>query len=912
MAFNFQYIKDVILNILKGMEIVTSDRNMPVIYIEIIAGVVITTIGFACSLTLKFIKFLVSKHTRKRSTIGIKRCFYRALRYFHYNKNAPLLSAISPRILNLFIHKSLLEIPERSENVSTITSILENSEKKTTWICGEAYSGKTTLLLQCVDEITNNKLLFDEFEHNIYFYDLGIIDTRIFDVKEILKTDKRSKSLLIFDNLHKLEKENDLIEFINMLETVKAKDKTDCHMIIISRPLSEFCFSVEIENRFDRYFREKAQKIDLNCLEWHDVKANENNLYTHIKRSIGNLEMFDDFCNILLERNYIDLPSNVAIQLYILYVSNHRNEDKAFLSEIFTILNGKKSGPASKPDLHILSFIILGSLFYGSFDKRWLYDYLKKNLNKKEFLDAKKTINKLLNAKVIVLLHPNNNEQIIFHEKLAQYYFEKITTNINFSGVNLKVISELLNNYICMDKNATAWKYYMLIRNSLFDDFIANANYKTLQYDLEKIISKPAKLSKIDLLREQGVLYDRMGKLALAATCFREHFNISEDGRIYINLIQADHTNYNKDYLLKLCEKKDPYLNLAAKYWIEHINIHKGEFNFNTFMDMVTIKREQIDSIIASSPYDGMHLLRRIYFDSLRCFYLAGTLNFDEYKKITKTDLQKYLLDNLTEFNAYCDKFQYAHYLQYDLLQKKALGRHNEGLLDEANLVLASRDEKLANISIDAIMDTAVKYYNKSKKYMFSMGDKTYRYVDLRIAELEMAKKDATLESIENIIQEKIKPFIADSESSEVDVDEYVGYGFTYKLKALLIQKGIMPQSDDIDSKSGKIFNGIEDEIEYCKNKIKYHHKQYHDSLGSSNAYALFRLEFYDFLGRSINDTKEIETRLNNLLIKADKNNFKREKALIENLLQLQKNASPNDYRYAISDTTKIYPIVLQ
>lgn len=185
--------------------------------------------------------------------------------------------------------------------------------------------------------------------------------------------------------------------------------------------------------------------------------------------------------------------------------------------------------------------------------------------------------------------------------------------------------------------------------------------------------------------------------------------------------------------------------------------------------------------------------------------------------------------------------------------------------------------------------------------------DKSYRYSDLRIWELKLAKEIVNAEDIyenERFIQQYIE------HSKDIQVDEYVAYGYTYLLKNYLVGQYCLSTEYDDNPNNDKVLKNLyitDDLIQDCFTNIEVYHGKYRGE--RKNKYCLFRLKIYktiyDYI-QNRNSFEQTENQIHKLSEAADTLGYHREKLLLDYLMTKQLN------RVDIINFYKYYPLVMQ
>lgn len=844
--------------------------------------------------------------------------------YYNLNKRYGLsrkwfLQKAIPVLINIFLHKKPLNYYKQADYVAHLVECLGKStgtlqEKHIIWLSGESYSGKTTIIFRFLKELTakKNVALFEEYEKQIYYYDLGTPSLDIGVLYQNVSNSRYVNSLLILDNIHKLEL-SDLRNFVTILENYHNNIK---FIICCARELDEFCYSQEIYERLERFIEEFSVYIGITPISHtrDSVVIPQVKICDEIALNVSSSkDRFDIFCWKTIGKQS---PNNLVliVQCYNLYMSSQDKKICKFIYRVYDTLNGQTTNMVL---LKVLSFIIYGTLFSGGFEEKWFYEYTKQMDSKKNRIRANMYYKQLQKSSFISIICSGSANEIVFHEKLAKYYFECINDNADFIQTSDAVIRFLIKKVIECGRFSNAWKYTLLLSEpadnyGLFDKALLYANFQTMMEDLHYIIYVKRYNEKL-FYRELGILSDRIGNMSISADYFQKIINREFNFYIYINLVQVDHSKYRDDLMEPLFDSDDPYLRIASAYWKAHIELHDGIFRFEDFYNLLAVWIEHKDYILQKHIYDGLHLMRRWYFDCFRVYYLSGTFCPEKLQDIIQADLFRDV-KGLPEYEAYRYKFQFAFFLHYDLLFQVAIldSVDDESIKRWDELILEnSIYKKIKNADIgcklDIIVDEARKYYQASSDGFKKIMDKSYRYSDLRICELRMAKYNVNVSDIK-----KNELYLYDyiAHSKKIKIDEYVAYGYTYLLKTYLagLYCTIIQDNNNANGQIGDTVLYVSDEkIQECFTYIKKFHDSYRGD--RNNVYALYRLNIYEILYAYLRNNIAYENalgKLRGLRKKAKKKGYHREELLLESLIK--KKLQRDD----ILKVFKYYPLVMQ
>lgn len=895
-----------ILNYISSNHIIIDEKHSSIIQfvLEVLLSVLL---GEILNLILEF--FTKSKKEARLLQKSVRRNWIYTHFYRLYKKYNPL-NYLSLLFINVFVHGRPINYHNQNEHIQSLTNrMLESTnDKHIIWVVGEAYSGKTTTVFRFLENIAQEQPLFEKYEKNIYYFDLG---NNQFSTKKLINDIELRKyinSLIILDNVHKLNN-HDLVCFIVGMES--------CHhnvdrIICLSRELESFCYSQETFERLSDFINKNTERLDIKS---SGFKISESKfLLEEIKLHL-NVKEFEKFCLQTIGDTTYSNPIMI-LQCYNLYWLSNSKIKKKYVIDLFKAINNATNHSIKTC---LLSFIIHASLFSGGFEDSWIDEYIKKSFTFPTNIFAKFHLKLLKETGFISTTNGTHINWFAFHEQIAKIYFKEILTYNKYYDANSDIIKYLIIKNKELKNYANAWKYSIILdinykdTDKLFDKALEYVNFKTFLEDTI-FICDSMKLNSNNFLQNFGILYDRIGELSKSAEYFDMQLKINFDPVVYINYIQVDHSQYSDEAIQLLLKHHDPYCNLAAMYWKLHIDLHDGIFSFKAFSDMLDIFIKEKSIIISNQPYYGKHLLRRWYFDCFRCYYLSGQLNPYLLSNIMNSEISQEL-EQLVETEAYNIKFRKAFYLHYDILfligvlEKYSFDEYEkwDSVMLGENKVLPLKmiAQKYECSIMEYIAKQAEEYYIQSSVAMKNIMDKSYRYSDLRIWELQLAKDNVTITDIKNN-EVLLGNYI--EHSTNIKIDEYVAYGYTYLLKTYLVGLFSYDTEYDDNTLKGSTKDNLyisDEKITNCFENIKMYHDKYRDS--RNNEYCMFRLELYKTLYSIIsNKNKNPLDAIKTLKTKAENKNYHRETMLLEVLI---KN---NCSRLTIKNIFKYYPLVLQ
>jgi len=818
---------------------------------------------------------------------AFKRIIYR--RCLKYSKSEKIwwpLKKISMLLIHVFYYQKRAPLDQQQLIVNEILNELNlhpviESNKRVFWIQGSPYSGKTTAVLNLFIDLISKKEysdLFEQLDGKIIYIDLGRDDFKFSKLIDDYIVGKFENHFLVLDNLHKTSN----AESVNIIKQIVLDIHAYAIIILLRRPEDFLCDSERI-----MLLKTTMQSVGA-TYNLQQILPTDFSVYKD--------NAFNSFCS------QFNLFNNVenAVIIHLLSLYARKRIDKChLLDEIQAFVLGDD---VSNEEHKKLMVIVAVSLFTGSFNFQVLQ--ICEDIPAHNW---RMFIQKLLDIGFLVNYPHSSHNYYYFHEALAKFYFEKNYVRPFYKSQYLKYFKRLLEYYSASHNMVLTYLYSVLQNepsdcSELFDQIVVNANFINLYHELDFLLCQDEE-KRPEHYRELGILCDRIGELKEAKEYYMKYFKKTESPDAFYKLVQIDH-----DYLAKYphIEKKakespDYYYRFLAKYWEMHVKMHDGVFDFQGFRDIVLKSQAQCEQILYKHPYDGIHLLRRLYFDCFRIYYLNGNLNPSELEFIINNSrLKQKLAAELDEFDAYYIKFALGQFLAQDILfalafLEKGIARNVYDAFLANNTSLAYED----TYNAEAIIKEAIVQYKKSIEKFKRIGDKTAIFVRYHLYNVKICLvKDDNFSEYEQFYEEYMG-----FATRENDI-EYQSYAELFKLKLLLVKISSpaiicnAPNYDDLIIQTKKKIAITRKYQELCNTK-------------NGNSYAEFRLNLYEtlfnFLIQNIKCAK-FKERILSLRKTAILLNYRREQYIINYIEKYKFNPNREQIRIIVT----YYPIVTQ
>lgn len=874
------FFKDSIVILFGNRNIVLSSFQE-----NLISGLIVT----AVPPLVTGIFYLIRRNSKNAGRI--KRKVYNICTYIYTNVHIPkVLKNFISSVVNLFYFHGRKTIQAQQYVVNDILNSLNStarSQKRVYWVKGNSYSGKTTTILNLLIDLiskTEYNQLFHKLDGNIVYFDLGQSDVSIENLIKEYEVERFSDCLIIFDNLHKLSGKLCL----NILEKVVLHNRA-FGLIILLRYPEEFLSENDRVNALKAIIMRNGTEYALSPLKTSDF-------------AILPEEQFIRFCQDFFPLEEVFASSEITIHLYSLYLKkdldsfNLLPEIKSFLGQNDNMICTISSE---------LQAIIACSLFTGSFNFKLLAQCLPQVTE----IKCRKLMNEL--AKIgFITNYPNSVEDFYFHERIAKFYFKMSIKNIYYNNSYVDLCQQLSKIFTAGNNFILEFLYCMMARDiakakKIFEHIVINANFINLYAEMQFLFEQDI-CNITDYYKEIGILCDRCGKLQEARKYYSLYMDTERNTDAFYKLVQVDHKSINKYPNIKSAalNSTNLYMKSLSSYWEIHVSMHHGIFEFQKLFDLACELQNNIETIIAAYPYDGLHLIRRLYFDLFRLYFLEGIFQPEKLKLFigNNSKIFRILKSNLEEFEAYYIKFAVGLMLGQDILF--ALAFEKTGLdLEKYNFLFENRleIEHAKTFDYEVIAKETIRIYLQAIEMFDKMGDKTAIFVKYHMYNIKLLLiHDENFSECERFYEDYM------AFATRENILEYQAYAETFKLKMSLIQLSSPAIIESYgNDQYDELKNTIQQKLELAR---KYEELA---NLDSGNQYAQLRLDLYSalfsFFIKRIS-LQKFEKKIKKIKKMAQDRKYNRELKIIKYIEKYNYGLSPEN----IKDIFSFYPIVPQ
>lgn len=749
--------------------------------------------------------------------------------------------------INVYNSKYLFPYASQTKVINIFIENMKQNQNNLFYITGDNDSGKTTMLL----------LLFDECAKKIEYYKL-----------------LNKKAIYLCKSYNNMQIES----FIDNYLIGKYKEK-----YIIIDDVGDFSLISQIQlwNKIILPII-KSNICYAKCIT---IISDKNNSFinTHINSEDVNNQIYiidnskskkTPYSNWLKESNEFFKKYNIkdtSMKSIVNDIIKQRNK------KIVEILFDDKS---SSLKALFVCFIVL-SRYSKIVDTKIVKTIYKKlGYNKWNY---HKNIYILISSNLLVIF-PFIKNFIYIDNQITAYFLNRYrNTNLYSEIINI------LKKYYEFVNDAEKWLVHcencLLLDEEYSDYLFTNAfnmgNFKYLLENLNEIllINKKAKLN---FYKELGYLNEKVGNRELAIENLKLHIKNStkcvDKELSYLLLFEIEH-HYNQDIneIEKITDSNIPFLSLQAKYWLQHIQIEKGIFNYHELFEIVK-KYLKIEDKTGINYY---HILRRMYSDLARVYYLSGEIDVKKFRTFKNSMENSGLNLHHTEYEDFYNLLTNAHYMHYDIIFQ--LGFYG-------NFIHDCDSEYGKNPNVSEMLDKAIQAYNNCETNFKKYGDKAWITISIRKNELMLCTKTQIIKIL-NELNDLRKVFISNNN------DLHLAYIDCVLCKAVFLEYYI----NNLELNAKKT-------ILKCKELLEESRKIYKEF---DNVYGQYRIDlistFLDFFVDLPKDTDKAQKDFKDKLKKMLNKKYYREFEIIRYILDMKSINTDLIFRFF-----SYYPIILQ
>lgn len=616
---------------------------------------------------------------------------------YNFNNDRLLFSSSQEKAINLFLGN------------------LKNDSRNIFYIKGNDNSGKTSTIMMLFDKCTESIDDFKRINRRCIYVSPFFGDHQISRFIKNYNYEKFKKYHLFFDDIEDLSTVHQIKIWKNLLLPFFRNDDCKAKSIVL------------ITNNNKSVINNKIASEDKNKYIIIPIERdNENNNY----------------CQYTFEYRDFFPQNNESVKLWVNRIIASNDSE-----EIIKLLLDYKNNS--------LKCLFLGLTILCLFSRIASIDilkslYLSQGYTKVKFYKSLKT---LVNNRFVIFF-PFIKRTLYLDSDIAKLFAKRYRKE--------QIYGELLSTFIeCYPPSGSVEKWLLSCEcrvleiskisqkesNRLFKDAFNTGNYSFLLKELVEIISSN-KIKESLFYKELGYLYEKTGDRQTAIDYIRRYLEFSQDEeekqKIYLLLFEIiHHIDQNTERLLELKKTDNLYIKLQSEYWLKHIEIEKGSFNYDE-LKRITNSFLQIQQYQDEINY--YHILRRMFSDLARVYFLQGRINkmvFNDFRiSMEKSSLSEYH----SEYEDFFNLLTKAHYLHYDVIFQ--LGFYGRFVHD--------CDDKYGdNPKIEEMITTAIAEYEKCESNFISYGDKAWHTISIRKNELKVCSNIQPVKIINELKSQK-------------------------------------------------------------------------------------------------------------------------------------------------------------
>ena len=774
--------------------------------------------------------------------------------YFYLENRIYILSTrllknnwIKSKFIYAFNPTKKVAYNSQSIAIKKIIENFENNNNNLFYITGDSSVGKTSMLIllfeKCADELENYKIL----NNNTIYLCKSNTEKQLKNFIIDYSIGKYKKNYIFIDDLGEFSAISQMKLWNEVVYPILKNDTCNAKTITLVTTENNSIIRNKIINELDENAFLKIVKGEKH------LKSISSKTMTFCKRhNINNLDL----------QSWIEcIYSNKVGENLIdsLFDSNYSSLSVLFMCLVIV-------GKYSK---------IIDTKSVRKIYKECGYNRIKFNKNLK-----------LLVKSNVITFFPFYKNYIYIEQNI----FKQFVNFYKNDDLYLKIINIFESKYI-IENDSEKWLLHcessLLSKNYnfnsiLFSNAFNSGNFNYLLSNLNELLIGSPEGEKY-LLKELAYLNERVGNRNIAIKYLKQHiektYDIIEKSQSYLLLFEIEH-HFNQDIskIKDIAKSPDVFLRLQGKYWLEHINIEKGIFNYDKLFDIVN-NYSNIDD--ESNRLNYYHILRRMYSDLARVYFLNGEIDKNKFNTFEKKLKQSKLLNYHIEFEDYLNLLTVAHYLHYDVIFQMGFYGH---FMHDCN------DKYGSNPCLQDLINKAIKEYQKCEDNFKNYGDKAWMTISIRKNELLLTTNIQQIKIIDELNNLR-NIFINNGNNLHLAFIDIV------LCKAKFLQYYL--NEFELDES---------ETVKKCKNLLK---EAKDISQKFNNKYGLFRVDFITcfliFFEELQNGDKNAKKIFKSKLVELKSNNYHRESEMIEYILKSKEIKTD-----LVCNFFKYYPIVLQ
>lgn len=720
---------------------------------------------------------------------------------------------------------------EQVKAIDKILKCIEGNFNIAFWLFGEKTSGKNTVIYNVLNNLIMNtkyNIYYQKYNNRIEYYNIrdGSFDLEYFIRK--ISNPSYNDTLCIIDNIDSLSYSEFNIFYSMFLVPMKL-EQLNFKAVLLSRPLEKINYDSHLLND---YFYDLIRD---NFSAYLTLINKDEKKFTKIK---DDLSINKRTCNYLL-----------------IFLGVYRIEfDYKIFRKLFKIC--EKYGKCNiKPRRFFKENKESGLIEYSLISNRYKVD-----------------------SDIITNVYKEYEKDIHDSVTMLKCFFALITE------MNLAFFFEW-DNYLSILSLVHEYK------NTVFDTSLKKGNLKTMYYQLTNFVSSNRLSDKL-FSKEIGILSDRLGDLDTSLKYLTDYYSqFSKDtleynkGKYY--LIQVQHGYHNKHVFPKIdrTTTKDQFLIFSDLYWRNHINLHNGIFDLDSYYDdfLTVSKSINYDHV---QDYEVLHVLRRIYSDFFRLYYLQGCNDNEFLFKLQKeltNNLNCMLSKQLDEFETYMMKFELCYFIHFTLIFRINFDKNLEYYQEYMSYLFdkfAITYEKPNDDNLFYFINMLTILYNQVRDKFILVGDRLYNTIEKRLFMVYLMNEHPDYRSINRKIESQIE-LLKSKKDNTLAIGESLANLQSYLIKSRMSEY----LDNDLLLNSPDLLTDIANDINELLSSTKIIYKKIGDK------YGIFRTEFLDYVKKILIDKnqKDVINDIHfNLMHTSQSFNYHKEEMILKKINQIK------------------------
>jgi hypothetical protein len=601
---------------------------------------------------------------------------------------------------------------------------------------GKSGSGKTRAALRLVQWLVRDSRLF-ELGTRCYLYDFSKSNAMQTKLIRSLRSSRLEGAVILVDNFQLVESEvlGELTDLL--LEGSAAHAQL---VVFLARPREAWNLSPGADVRLLSEAKTAGRHVELRGALTEVVEEKVSQVDPRVSQLLGSLQ---------------DSKYASALQMQLAQVIARNDSVPKDVLAILRLLGIEKTVPGDPPSelVGLIGILTSLSVHRGSFSRGDLRRAIRVVgrthgvlVAAGEMIRLYASFRRLRRMGLISKIYLDG-PSFLLHEAVAELCIDRLWGNPTFREALEAVASRRLREERLGKEPVVAWQLAAEIgdQNAMLEGF---EDALAVGANLEMIACLDRARDRYEFTGatrlQQAILLDRIGDFVESRRAFADasvaELESTSDLAVLlaVSRIEANHFRDYEADLEVLKSTREPILLTIGEYWETHIETHGGHFDSDHLLELALRTLRLIEN---DSPFWQVHSLSRMYFDSLRCFYLSGRSDYRSITSAPRHEINRYLREKLPIFKAMNTLYSRAHLVGHVLLPRLAL-------LDEP---VDGEDAALAGLempepTVPDLCEAMLSLYRQAKDEFWQYGDREASYLQADVLNAEMVQPGANLD----------------------------------------------------------------------------------------------------------------------------------------------------------------------